>query len=119
MGIAQTTGTIRCRHTTYILDLPPNVAIYYQSLIHIRKYHPYLIMVHPSEQPTELILWWGRHEGEKITVYYSPQLWSTSEYYFLKASSPRIGQIRQQLGLPEFRQGYTDYPLIIADRKES
>lgn len=48
---------------------------------------------------------WGKYEGEIIPFVYDSEVHFDGTYFYLNVQSNRIGDIREELGLPRFRFG--------------
>lgn len=53
----------------------------------------------------------------RIDIDYDPMVYYDSPYYFLKCWSKQIGEIRKELGLPEYRKPFDYYHITIANTK--
>src|SRR6516162_327375 len=105
-----------------------SVADYYRKMI--PKYHyvqPQMYKAHITivrtgkETPTNMDAW-GKHEGEIVPFRYDTQIRTDGTYWYLNAYSERIGEIREELGLPRFRFGdlgadRQSYHITIANNK--
>jgi hypothetical protein len=60
----------------------------------------------------------GRFDNASVTIYYKPLVYFEPPYYFLKCWSDDIGEIRVSLGLPEYREGYTNYHITVGNIKK-
>lgn len=92
-----------------ILNIDQGVADYYRHLIpsyyevHKQKYAAHITVVRSGrEKPTNMEAW-GRHQGEEVAFQYSPEIQFEEPYWYLHVWSARIGEIRKELGLEEFR----------------
>lgn len=92
-----------------ILNIDQGIVDYYRNLI--PKYHGVQPQKHAGhvtvvrtnlEQPTNMAAW-GKHQGETVSFEYNPEIQHDGTYWFLNAASQRIGEIREELGLPRFR----------------
>lgn len=48
---------------------------------------------------------WAKYQGEEIPFEYDNETFFSGIYFYLKVQSDRIGNIREELGLPRFRFG--------------
>ena len=55
-----------------------------------------------KEQPSNMDVW-GKHEGRKINFEYEPGVHRDDKYFWINAYSEEIGDIREELGLPRYR----------------
>ena len=109
-----------------------NISDYYRSLIPKYYYpNPQLYQAHitivrtKKEVPANLDLW-GKHEGRKILIDYDPYIYYVQPYFYLNAQSNEIGDIREELGLPRFRDDRAfggvlryEYHITIANTKQN
>jgi hypothetical protein len=54
------------------------------------------------EKPTNMDVW-QKYEGEPIPFTYNPEIRTDGTYWYLDVLSDRVGDIREELGLPRFR----------------
>lgn len=87
------------------LDVHPSIVRYYQAWI--EKTHGYTvntpiwkahITVIRGETPAKP-WFWKKYQGEKVEFEYSPDLKSSPLYFWLTAYSPRLEEIRTELGM--------------------
>ena len=108
-----TVGVMHYDQKRAVVWVDNDIAEYYRSLIPKAKYvqsqaqkaHITVIRATSNKQievPTNLEAW-GKYEGEKVSFEYEPQIKFDAPYYYLDAWSDRIGDIREELGLPRFR----------------
>lgn len=92
---------------------------YYRSLI------PKYIWRQPTKYPAHITVvrgpvetWnysrWGLDNGAIYTYNYAPKLNLKGKYCFLDTESIEIGLLREALGLPEFRNTFSNYHITIA-----
>lgn len=105
--------------------LDPEIAKYYLSLVpkyygfNPQKYPAHITVVRLGvEIPLDMTNW-GRREGEIISVEYENDIQIDERYCWLTAHSETIAQVREELGLPKFRLGFSSYHLTIGNRKDS
>lgn len=48
---------------------------------------------------------WNRYQGESVPFQYDNEIRFDGTYFYLNVQSDRIGDIREELGLPRFRFG--------------
>ena len=60
---------------------------------------------------------WGKYEGEQIPFRYDNEIGFDPPYYFLRAYSKRIEDIREELGLARHRPRFNDFHITIANVK--
>jgi|688.fasta_scaffold08426_15 hypothetical protein len=92
-----------------IAEIDQGIGDFYRSLIpkyyyaKSLRYKSHITIVRTGkETPTNLDLW-GRHEGRQITFQYDSYIHFDGVMFWLDAYSQEIGEIRQELGLPEYR----------------
>jgi len=90
-------------------DIDQNISNYYRSLI--PKYYNVKPQMYPAhitivrlnkEQPT-IMENWGKYEGKKISFEYDANVQRDDKYFWINAYSEDIGDIREELGLPRYR----------------
>lgn len=62
---------------------------------------------------------WGFRDGKDLIFYYVPCISRDATYAWINVWSEEIGNLRQVLGLPRFRDGFTCYHLTIGNFKGS
>lgn len=93
---------------------------YYFSLIPFyeraqrQRYEAHITVVRVFESPNLDL--WGKYEGEIIPFEYLPLIKFDGTYYYLDAYSNRVGDIREELGLPRFRMN-DSYHITIGNIK--
>jgi len=92
-----------------IVAIDQGIVNYYRSLIpkyhgvHPQKYPAHITVIRTGrEQPPQMDIW-GQHQGEIVVFQYHPEIHCDGSYWHLNATSQRIGEIREELGLPKFR----------------
>lgn len=103
--------------------LSDNLVEYYRQLIppsikpNGSRYAPHLTIVrHNIEFPPNMEVW-GKYTEEIVQFKYEPTLLFEEKYVYLKVYSDRIGEIREELGLTQFRIGFDCYHLTIGNYK--
>lgn len=92
-----------------IISIDSEIVNYYRSLIpkHYyvspQKYSAHVTIVRTGKEHPPKMEAWGKHEGSIIPFDYDPEIHCDGPYWYLNATSTKIGEIRQELGLPEFR----------------
>jgi hypothetical protein len=93
-----------------IVSVDVELAAYYRSLVpkaryvKPQKYAPHITVV--RSPPRERVLhWvnWGKYEGELIPFLYDGQIYHNDTYYWIRAYSGRLSQVRFSLGLERHR----------------
>jgi hypothetical protein len=92
-----------------IVEADQGISDFYRRLI--PKYHyvqPQYYSAHitvvrtDKETPTNMDAW-GKYANEVIHFVYDPEIRTDGTYWYLDVQSDRIGEIREELGLPRFR----------------
>lgn len=69
-----------------------------------QMYLPHITVVRTGkEQPITNQEVWGKYEGEMIPFTYDSEIHFDGLYYYLNINSERVGDIREELGLPRYR----------------
>jgi hypothetical protein len=111
-------------------EIDQGISNFYRSLIpkyynvKSQRYKAHITIVRlQKENPIHLDLW-GKHEGRIIHFMYEPLIQMDGKYFWINAYSEEIGQIRQELGLPKFRDDtafggkkHNQYHITIANTK--
>lgn len=88
-----------------------SISDYYRSLLpkawYVRpQYHrAHITVVRNGKENPVNMEHWGKYEGEIIPFEYEPRVYWGQVYYFLRVQSKRIGDIREELGMPRYRGG--------------
>ncbi len=104
------------------VSVDEDIARYYRKLIpkcfevSSQYYAAHITVVRFGIEIPPRMEFWDKYEGEKIFFEYSPQVIFEGVYYYLEAYSKRIGDIREELGLPRFRRDGC-YHITIGNRK--
>ncbi len=109
----KTVGVMHYDRARAVVWVDQGIADFYRSLIpkskgvqsQAQKAHITVVRATSQKQieaPTNVEAW-GKYEGERIPFEYDPEIKFDSPYWFLEAWSERIGDIREELGLPRFR----------------
>lgn len=99
----QSIGTLRYGFTHLVLDIDPEIVLYYRALI--PKYihtNPQMYSAHISVVRKEIppnLQFWGKYAGEKVVFYYSNAIHHGTVYYWINVFSKRLEEIRKELGL--------------------
>jgi hypothetical protein len=92
-----------------VANIDQNISDYYRSLI--PKYYyakpqkalAHITIVRKKKETPNKMEFWRKHEGRIITYQYEPIIQTDGIYFWLNAYSSEIGYIRQELGLPQYR----------------
>jgi len=91
-----------------IVEVDPGIASYARALVpcsvdlKLTRYAPHISVVR-KEVPVKQELW-GLHECEEVPFEYSNFVYDDETYYWLRVFSPRLEEIRQELGLPRYSE---------------
>lgn len=111
-----------------VVWIDKEIGRYYRSLV------PKSIFIQPQMYPSHVTVVrtaieipskmeaWGKYENEEILIDYSNEVHFDDPYFYLNAWSERIGEIREELGLSQYRMlhpsGYKDcYHITIGNTK--
>jgi len=92
-----------------VVWIAEDIAKYYRSLIpkyyyvKPQMYPPHITVVRTGKETPVNMEVWGKYDGEKVPFTYNSDIATDGNYFFLDARSERIGDIREELGLPRFR----------------
>ena len=118
------TAQLKYYKTWIIAWTDPEIGRYYFNWIskakcpqrQMRPSHITVVRMAPIERPTNLDAW-GKYNDKTISFTYDNLIYFQHPYFYLKVWSPDIGEIRQELGLAEFREGYYCYHITIGNVK--
>ena len=124
-------ATIKYKNNIQVVaELDQNISDYYRSLI--PKYYyakpqkapAHITIVRKNKEIPTKMEFWGKHEGRIITFQYEPIIQTDGIYFWMNAYSSEIGYIRQELGLPQYRDDRlyagiqrNEYHITIANTK--
>ena len=97
---------------------------YYLSLlpkskdVQPQKYQTHVTVVRLNKELPTKMEFWEKHANEIVEIKYIPIVYFDETYYFLKAFSDRIGDIREELELPRFRVGFDCYHITLGNTKQ-
>lgn len=93
-----------------VIWVDQGIAEYYRKMIpkyyyvQPQMYKAHITVVRTNkENPTIAV--WNKYNGEEISFKYDNQIRTDGTYWYLNAYSEKIGDIREELGLPRFRFG--------------
>lgn len=98
------------------------ISDYYHSLIpkyyYVRRqmYSAHITMVRNNIETPDL-KFWNLYQNEQITFFYSNSIKYDGVYFYLDAKSPRMEEIRLELGLPRFRFDGKEFHITIGNTK--
>ena len=104
------TGTLIYSNNPYklIVLVDNEIGRYYRALIpkylDVRKqFHDSHISVIRNENPINMGFW-GSYHNQEINFEYESNIYNDETYYWLNAYSPKLEEIRQELGLQSTSQ---------------
>jgi hypothetical protein len=124
IGQYSSMGTLRYYENWAVLEIPSDLCAYYRSMvpksyfINMPKYPCHITVVRKEKEQIPDMTAWGEYEGEQVPFQYGNEVEISGEYYSLKAYSPRLEAIRQELGLPSIREGYSEFHITIGNAKD-
>lgn len=86
-----------------------DLANYYRSFIpksykvQPQKYPPHITVVRSKYEKINNLKNWNKYDGETIEFSYSGIIKFDGTYFYLDVQSERLGDIREELGMPRFR----------------
>lgn len=92
-----------------VAEIDQEIGKYYRNLIpkyycvKSQAYSAHITIVRLNKETPKNLENWLKYEGKKISYYYSPIIQNDDKYFWLNAYSEEIGAIREELGLPKFR----------------
>lgn len=118
----QTKGLVKYHSNYAIAYIDQDIVDYYLSLIppylyvNRGRYDAHLTIV---RKDIELPNYdnWGYRNNDIITIDYDPVVYTDGTYYWLDAKSLDCVDIRKNLGLPGFRDGFDCYHITIGNTK--
>lgn len=115
-----------------IAEIDQNISDYYRSLIPKyyyavpQRYRSHITIVRTKKESPSKLEFWGKHQGRQITFHYESYIYFDGTFFWLNAYSEEIGEIRQELGLPKYRDDRAfggvlrnEYHITIANVKRS
>jgi len=113
-----------------IVEVDQGISDFYRKLIpkynyvQSQMYAAHITVVRTGKETPTNMSAWGKYEGQEIPFTYDNQVYSDKTYWYLNVQSDRIGDIREELGLPRFRLGELgadrkSYHITIANSKNN
>ena len=110
-------GTLSYSHRGYrlVVEVDRGIVDFYRSLIpkwmpvFKSRYSAHVTVVREDKEEPVHKEYWGKHQGEKITLFYSSEIHQGEVYYWLNVFCVRLEDIRLELGLSA-RSEYTIPP---------
>lgn len=119
----ETQGIIEVSPQKIVVKIDKGITDYYYSLIPLsfvarKPLYSAKITVVRSFPIEKFAYELGRQfDGRTISVEYDGCLQYSQPYFYLNCWSKEIGEIRKELGLPEFRNGFKNYHITIGNVK--
>jgi hypothetical protein len=114
-----------------IAIIDQGISDFYRSLIpkyynaKPQKYKSHITIVRNGKEYPLNMNCWGKYDGCTIKFLYDPEIKTDGKYFWLDAQSEDIGKIRQELGLPFYRDDRyfggvmrKEYHITIANTKD-
>lgn len=127
-GIFSGIGTLRYAggntNKWLVLDVDQGISDFYRAMvpksqfIRPQMYPAHITVVRLGREEIEDYEFWGKYDGEQVPFTYSNEIKQAGPYYFLDAWSPRLEEIRTELGLPNIRSGYSAFHITIGNQKD-
>lgn len=105
------------------LELGRDFGDYYQSLIPKciktikQKYPSHITIVRGGIEPINNMDSWKKYEGKEIYFYYFPKIRYYANVYSIDVFCKELCDIREELGLTPYREGYRRFHVTIANDK--
>lgn len=120
-GLISTSGILTYYVSWAVVYLDIELGRYYRSLcpkawnLQAPLYPPHVTIVRKDvEKPTGN---WRYKADQKINLAYIPQVKTDGIYFWLDCFSPELEDIREKLGLPRQRIGYSNFHITIGNTK--
>jgi hypothetical protein len=107
-----------------VAEIDQSISDYYFSLIpkyyyaNRQMYKAHITVVRIKKETPINLEYWLKHENRKISFIYNSEINFDGTYFWLKAQSQEIGEIRKELGLNRFRNGFDCYHITIGNVKK-
>lgn len=104
-----------------ILLVDQGISDFYRSMIpkweHVdRQLYPAHISVVRHETPP-LLGSWESYDGEEVRFDYDTTIHADGKYFWINAWSPRLCEIRTELGLPPYRSWRGSFHITVGNMK--
>ena len=109
--MAQGEGVLRYRIESgfrLVVDIDPGITDFYRALVpktvrlNRQKFAPHITVLREATLPLPA---WGTYEGGAVVFDYLPEIRVGEVYFWLEVYSERLGDIREELGLPRIGPG--------------
>lgn len=105
-----------------VVYVDQQISEYYRALL------PKAWYVQPQRYPAHITVvrakmespnkeFWGKYKGEQVEIEYESSIKTDGLYFWLSAWSPRITEIRKELGLPAQRDHFKGYHITVGNTK--
>lgn len=107
-----------------VLEVDQGISDFYRAMvpksqfIRPQMYSAHITVVRLGREEIKNYDVWGKYEGEQVPFTYSNNIKTMGPYYYLDAWSPRLVEIRKELGLGEMREGYAAFHITIGNKKD-
>lgn len=94
-----------------IVEVDQGISDLYRNLcprylyVQPQMYKAHITVVRTDKETPKNMDFWEKYEGELIPFSYERRVYSDGTYFYLTVMSDRIGDIREELGLPRYRFG--------------
>ena len=124
-GRFQSVGTLRYpEEGKAILEIDQDICSYYRSMVPKHEPNPKSSMfpchITAIRIGKEIVVdqeAWAKHDGEQVPFEYENEVGFDGTSYFLRAYSPRLEEIRQELGMSPIREGKSEFHITIGNVK--
>jgi hypothetical protein len=88
-----------------VVDIDPELGDYYRSLMpkYLKaspgRFPTHITVVRPEKDVPSNLSAWGKYEGQKVDFLYENEIVHGKKYFWLRALSKRLEEIRTELGL--------------------
>lgn len=111
-------------HKKIVAKVDKQLILYYLRLIprylwvNSQRYSPHITVVRsPPKEIVEDFHNINKWDGRNISFFYNGIIHFSHPYFYLEIESREISIIREELGLPRFRAGFSCYHLTIGNIK--
>jgi hypothetical protein len=119
------TGTLRYAGDNWaVLDVDQGMCDFYRNMIpkanfvRPQMYPAHITVVRLGREEISNPEFWGKYEGEQVSFTYTNEIKKCPPYYCMSVQSPRLEEIRTELGLPPVRSGYEAFHITLGNFKD-
>ena len=111
------------RRAWVVLDVDPNIGRLYHRLIpkyknaDPQRWASHITVVRLGVETVSNIEMWKKHENKEVEFTYDNQIEYHKPYFFLRADSEQLKEIRVELGMAPYRIGFSDFHITVANVK--